>query len=126
MNEHRIRTAETEELETRLKRPAIRNNLEDQRERLACLIELQSRDQWTKPPTRRPWVAVATETPSVGEPVLCWRPGEKRPGCCFYPGAIFVAYWDGTDWILTETGGNAEDSRPSYEPTHWRPLPSTR
>ena len=26
-------------------------------------------------------------------------------------------------WTLAEVGGYAEDSDPSYEPTHWMPLP---
>lgn len=126
MNKYQLQTMGTEGIEHRLRQPAIRGDNEDALERLECTIELARRRKWTIPPMRRPWVAVATETPHVGEPVLCWRPGTKRVGCPFFDGSVFVAYWTGSEWNLTETGAYAESSNPEHEPTHWRPLPSTK
>lgn len=126
MNKYQLQTMDTDEIEYRLRQPVIRGNNYDALERLECTIELARRRRWTIPPMRRPWTAVEDDTPCVGEPVLCWRPGTKRGGCQFFDGSVFVAHWSGSAWILTETGAYAERSNPEHEPTHWRPLPSTR
>ena len=125
----------TETLRDRRRVPVKRNDPDDQLRRLEYLNELSVRDKWEKPPTRRPWTALADEAPTEGEPVLWWAPGGFGVPGTFVPGSVFVAYYSATErengfanskWSLTECGSYAEDSFPHNVPTHWRPLPPTR
>lgn len=110
-------------------------------ERLQLMRERAFRDKWTKPPTRRPWTALADGAPPEDEPVLWWAPGgfyntskPDLPGT-FVAGSVFVAAYSAAErlpgcenskWDLTESGSYATDGFPSNIPTHWRPLPATR
>lgn len=104
-------------------------------ERLQLMREHTFRNMWTKPPTRRPWTALADKAPSEDEPVLWWAPGGFTAPGTFEEGSVFVATYSASErrpgyelskWDLTESGSHAEDGFPCRIPTHWRPLPSIK
>lgn len=122
------------EIRRRLEIPIKNNNHDAQIERLQLMREKAFRNRWTRPPTRRPWTALADEAPPEDEPVLWWAPGKFVCGI-FEGGSVFVASYSATErqlgyepskWDLTESGSHATDGSPCRIPTHWRPLPATR
>ena len=134
--EHELTKLPDGEIRRRLEIPIKNKNHDATIERLQLMRELAFRDKWTKPPTRRPWTALADEAPPEDEPVLWWAPGGfSAPGSTFETGSVFVATHSATErqpgyelskWDLTESGGYATDGFPCRIPTHWRPLPATR
>ena len=73
--EHELTKIPDAELRRRLEVPIKNKNHDAAIERLQLMRERAFRDKWTKPPTRRPWTALADEAPPEDKPVLWWAPG---------------------------------------------------
>tara|TARA_Y100000310_G_scaffold63233_1_gene58530 strand:- start:2296 stop:2508 length:213 start_codon:yes stop_codon:yes gene_type:complete len=63
------------------------------------------------------WQPIDT-APKDGTEILVYGRSKKERWQMFT-----VVFWQYNCWTLTETGGYAEDSDPSLDPTHWMPLP---